>query len=103
MIIFHSIVVLVFIVLGIIFMSDKGAFLIAGYNTYNKEKKEKINEKALLACISKAMFIIAGTFVIILLSDFLKSTIVFFIGLGLFFTTTITAVLYISFSKKFIR
>ncbi len=36
---------LLFVVLGVIFLSGKGAFLIAGYNTASNTERAKFNEK----------------------------------------------------------
>ena len=60
---------LLFLVLGLVFISGRGAFLIAGYNTMSKAKKEKYNEKALcrfvgwllIAMIPCLLVTLAGT------------------------------------------
>ena len=48
-----------FVVLGIIFASGKGANLIAGYNTASREEKAQTNEKKLLKAMSVLMFVLA--------------------------------------------
>lgn len=53
-----------FVVLGIIFASGKGANLIAGYNTASREEKAQTNEKKLLKAMSVLMFVLAGCFLV---------------------------------------
>lgn len=48
-----------FLILGIVFSTGRGAFLIAGYNTSSKEEQEKYDEKALCKFMGKGMFGIA--------------------------------------------
>ena len=52
-------ITVLFIILGVIFSLGKGAFLIAGYNTSNKEEKAKYDEKALCKFMGKSMFTLA--------------------------------------------
>lgn len=47
---------LVFFILGIVFMMGKGGPLIAGYNTADREDKEKYDEKRLNKCFSAFCF-----------------------------------------------
>lgn len=54
---------IIFIVMGIVFLSGKGGFLIAGYNTADKKEKDKYDEKKLnicFACFSFGMAIVIG-------------------------------------------
>ena len=37
----HLVMIMVFVILGVIFLNGKGAFLIAGYNTTSKAEKQK--------------------------------------------------------------
>ncbi len=52
----HYIVLALFIVLGIVILAGKGDFLIAGYNTAGKEKRDKINIKRLRLLIAILLF-----------------------------------------------
>ena len=47
LLVIHGAVVGLLVILGILFLKGKGAFLIAGYNTASKAEKEKIDEKKL--------------------------------------------------------
>ena len=47
---------LLFLSLGIVFASGKGASLIAGYNTLSEREKARFDEKKLLRGMSRIMF-----------------------------------------------
>lgn len=54
------------------FFKGKGAFLIAGYNTMPKKKKEQVDIRGLCRLMGKFMFYIAGTmllFIVNILTD----------------------------------
>ena len=55
----HLVMIMVFVILGVIFLNGKGAFLIAGYNTTSKAEKQKTDEKKLCSFMGKMMFILA--------------------------------------------
>lgn len=50
------VLITVFVLIGILFLTGRGSFLIAGYNTASKEEKEKYDEKKL--CKSMGVFMI---------------------------------------------
>lgn len=57
---------LLFLALGILFFMGKGSFLIAGYNTSNKEKKAKYDEKKICHCAGIAMLMVSfGQFIVL--------------------------------------
>ena len=49
----HLVMIMVFVILGVIFLNGKGAFLIAGYNTTSKAEKQKTDEKKLCSFMGK--------------------------------------------------
>ena len=60
------IVVILFAVLSIVVLREKGSFLIGGYNTVSKEEKEKYNVKRLssiIGCSFSLLTILLATFV----------------------------------------
>lgn len=65
----HVIVVFIFLLLGILFFKGKGTSLIAGFNTAPKSEKQSINVKKPARFVGKLMFISAGCWMIIILSD----------------------------------
>ena len=90
-----------FVLLGIILSFGKGSFLIAGYNTSSKEEKEKINEKALCKFMGKAMFGIAFSVFLWVLSDILSIEWLFTCGLILFFAILIFILIYANTGNHF--
>lgn len=96
-------VVIIFLVLGVFLSRGKGGFLIAGYNTASKEKKEKIDEKKLCRFVGKLMFTSAGCWLIIAISIFIDSDSLHFIGLGLFLFIILGGVIYASTGNRFNR
>lgn len=103
MLVVHLVVVVVFLILGISFSKGKGTFLIAGYNTASKEKKQKIDEKKLSRFMAKLMFVLAGCWLIIALSDVIQSMPLHFVGLGLFIVIVLAGVVYANTGDRFKR
>lgn len=92
---------LLFIILGIVFIQGKGAFLIAGYNTSSKAEKEKYNEKALCRFMGKMMFLFAVCFLVMILSDVLDNMAFLWGGLGLFLAVVVFTLLYANTGNRF--
>jgi len=95
------IIAALFIVLGIIFSSGKGANLIAGYNTASPEEKAKTDKKKLLKAISVFMFVIAGCFLVSALSQVLHVKLLIWIGQALFVVTLIIELIYLNTGNRF--
>jgi preprotein translocase subunit SecG len=88
----HLIVVAIFVVLGAVFLSGRGAFLIAGYNTASKVQKDKIDEKKLCRCMGRLMFVLAGCFLVIAASDIFGKMWLLWPGLALFVVAALVGV-----------
>ncbi len=101
MLIAHGVVITLFIVLGIVFLQGKGAFLIAGYNTSSKAEKEKYDEKALCKFMGKSMFALAACWVVSAISSVVDNIVFLWIGIGLFFIATIFMVVYANTGNRF--
>ena len=56
---FVIILIIVFIIMGIISLADKGGFLIAGYNTASKKEKDKYDVKKLNRCMAIMYVVLA--------------------------------------------
>lgn len=84
------------VILGLVLLSGRGAFLIAGYNTASKEEKEKIDEKKLCKYVGKQMLLFAGCFLILMASDVLGKMWLLWLGLALLFGTVIGGVIYLN-------
>ena len=92
-----------FVVLGIIFASGKGAKMIAGYNTATYEEKSKTDEKKLLKAMSVFMFVLAGCFFISALSQVLHAKSLIWIGQALFAVALIAGLIYLNTGDRFKR
>ena len=92
-----------FVVLGIIFSSGKGADLIAGYNTASREEKAKTDEKKLLKAMSRFMFVLAGCFLISALSQVLHVKPLIWIGQALFVVALFAGLIYLNTGDRFRR
>lgn len=90
-----------FVLLGIVFINGKGAFLIAGYNTSSKAEKAKYDEKALCKFMGKMMFLFALCFAIAAFSDFLNSMIPMWVGMSLFLGTIVFMLIYANTGNRF--
>ncbi|MCL2142331.1 MAG: DUF3784 domain-containing protein [Methanimicrococcus sp.] len=64
-VVFGILMVAVFLVLSLYFLTGRGGFLIAGYNTLPKAQKEKYDEKAL--CQSMGRFLLVATVMVAVL------------------------------------
>lgn len=63
------IVPIVFLILSIILLCGKGGWLIAGYNTFTKEEKEKVDEKRLCREVGVLLLMLAIIKIIRLVID----------------------------------
>ena len=103
LLVIHGCGVLLFVVLGIVFFSGKGSFLIAGYNTSSPEEKSRYDEKALRHAMGGLMFALAACCVVMALSEVFQMTAFLWIGLILFFAAAISGVIYMNTSQKIKR
>ena len=99
----HLVMIMVFVILGVIFLNGKGAFLIAGYNTASKAEKQKTDEKKLCSFMGKMMFILAGCWLVIASSEIFKAMWLLWVGLCLFFVVCVGAVIYMNSGNRFNR
>lgn len=53
-------VTVLFVVLGIVFITGNGGFLIAGYNVKSEEEKKKYDQKSLTRFMGIVNFVMAG-------------------------------------------
>ena len=58
--IIQIILILIFLVLGIIFISGKGSFLAAGYNTLSEKERSGYDKKNILKTMGTMMFSFAA-------------------------------------------
>ncbi len=101
MLIIHAAIVVFFIVLGVVFLLGKGAFLIAGYNTASKAEKEKFDQKALCKFMGKSMFAFAACMAVVASSEILHNQVPLWIGFGLFFAVVVFMMIYANTGNRF--
>ena len=97
----HVIVVFIFLLFGILFFNGKGTSLIAGFNTAPKSEKQSINVKKLTRFVGKLMFISAGCWMIIILSDLIQSKTLNLFGAVLFVVSMLSGVIYANTGNRF--
>lgn len=102
-VIVQLIIVAVFVILGIVFLKGKGAFLVAGYNTASREERAKYDEKALCRFMGKLMFVCAGCFILISLGSVLEQMALVWLGIVLMLVMIFAAVIYANTGNRFKR
>lgn len=100
-IIVEGLIALMFVALGLLLSSGKGAFLIAGYNTMKKEKKEKYDEAALCKFMGKMMFALSFCAALWALGEILNVVWIFYAGFALFFAVLVFALVYANTGGRF--
>ena len=100
---FHLATMVLFIVLGIVFLCGKGAFLIAGYNPLPSEGKAKVDEAKLTKFMGKLMFALAACWLVVASSEVFQTMLLFWIGFGLFSITAIVGAVYANTGDRFRR
>nr|WP_295877464.1 DUF3784 domain-containing protein [uncultured Akkermansia sp.] len=91
----------VFIFLGIILSMGKCSFLIAGYNTLSREKKERYDERALCRFTGRLMFFLAFCMLISIISIILESPVLLSIAVFLFVVSITFAIIYANTGNRF--
>ena len=99
----HLAATALFILLGIVFLCGKGAFLIAGHNTLPPEEKAKVDEKKLTRFTGKLMFAIAACWALIACSEIFHTMLLLWLGLALALLTTIAGCIYANTGDRFQR
>lgn len=94
-------VMVLFSLLGVLFLKGKGAFLIAGYNTMSEAEKKTMDEKALCGFMGKVMFFLAAGVALWGIGDLLEQKWVFDAGLLLFLGAVGFTVVYANTGNRF--
>lgn len=101
MLVIHLVFVGLFILLGIIFRSGKGASLIAGYNTASAREKAKYDEKKLCKGVSNLMFALTACWLVIASSEIFKMMDLYWVGLALFLIVIIAGLIYMNTGNRY--
>jgi len=99
--VFEICVILLLIVLGILQLNGKGAFLIAGFNTKSYEEQEKYNITALSKFMGIMMFWLAFSMVFWVLSDLFRVHFLFIVGMVLFVCIILFMLIYMNTNNRF--
>ena len=100
MLVTNSMVVLMFLILGIVFAKGKGAYLIAGYNTLPKQEKDKLDQKALCACMAVMMFGLAAAWMVFGIGVQVGLPWLSGIGMALFLGEIVFFLIYMNTGKR---
>ena len=99
----HLAVIALFVGLGILFSKEKGAFLIAGYNTMSKEKRARYDKKALCRFMGKLMFALAACWVPVALGAVLDMDWLYGAGIAAYLLVIAAGVIYANTGGRFQR
>lgn len=101
LLVLHLAVTALFILLGVVFLCGKGAFLIAGHNTLPPEEKAKVDEKKLTRFMGKFMFALAACWSIIACSEIFHTMLFLWLGLALTLIAVIAGCIYANTGNRF--
>lgn len=101
LIVIISILVALFFILGVIFLSGRGSSLIAGFNAKSPEEKEKYDTPALCRFMGKVMFALGLSMMPWVFGVIYEAEWMFAMGTAAFFAITMLAVVYINTGNRF--
>ncbi|UGB33206.1 DUF3784 domain-containing protein [Metabacillus sp. B2-18] len=90
-----------FFIFGIMLSKGKGASLLAGYNTMPDSEKAQYDEVALCKFMGNIMYGISFSILLFGLSELLENQAIFMIGLILFLSLIIFALVYSNTGDRF--
>ena len=94
-------VMALFVGLGILFSRGKGAFLIAGYNTMPRAKKERYDQRALCRFMGRLMFALAACWVPVALGSILDMSWLYGAGIAAYLIVIAAGVIYANTGHRF--
>ena len=100
MLIVNIFILALFLLLGILFASGKGAGLIAGYNTLPAGERAKYDEKKLCKTMAKLMFLLAACWVVAAAGMVFQIKALLWIGMALFFAAAVGGAVYVNVSDR---
>ena len=90
-----------FVGLGVLFSKGKGAFLIAGYNTMPRAKKERYDQRGLCRFMGKLMFALAACWVPVALGAVLDVDWLCRAGIAAYLIVIAAGVIYANTGHRF--
>ena len=91
----------IFMILGIVLYSGKGAYLIAGYNTKEEQEKDQYDAVALCKFMGKMVFALCFSMCFWILGDLLRKDWLFTIGVLLFIGIVVFMIAYVNTKGRF--
>jgi len=98
-----GILIILLTTMAVLLFNGKGAFLIAGYNTMKKVKKQKYNEAALCRFMGMLLLAIVICIIITLLGVYFKITWLEYFGIGIKIPIIISGLIYANTGNRFIK
>ena len=92
---------ILFLILSLILLQGKGAFLIAGYNTMPAEEKAKYDEVALCKATGKMMLCITFSMAFIFIGGYLQKNWLSISGIGLMIATIVIALVHMNTGNRY--
>ena len=92
-----------FVLLGCLFLSGRGAGLIAGYNTMPRAEREKYDKRKICRFMGWMMFYFAGSIALWELGEQLSNNLLFAAGLILFFAGVFFLLIYANTGGRFLK
>ena len=99
--IIFGVVIVPLIIMGVILLNGKGAFLIAGYNTMSQSEKSKYNEKALCRFMGWLMIAISFAMLLFPAGIYLEMTWLIYCAIAVILCGTAGAVIYTNTGQRF--
>lgn len=96
LLIIHLCFVALFLILAVVFLRGKGAFLIAGYNTASPEEKARIDETKLCRYMGRMMLALAACWLVIAGSELFHTMVLLWVGLGLFLAVVVGGLIFLN-------
>lgn len=87
--------------LGIVLLSGKGAFLIAGYNTMSPQEKANYNEKALCRFVGGLLIIMSVCSLLAILGDYFHMAWLIGVSIAAMLILITLAVIYANTGNRF--
>lgn len=99
--ILNLLLIIPFLIMAYFLSQGKGAFLIAGYNTMPKEEKAKYDELALCKFMSKVLYGISFSIVLLSINEWLEMPILMWIGIALMTGLIVFTLVYSNTGNRF--
>jgi len=101
LLVFFGVILAPILVMAIFLLNGKGAFLIAGYNTMNKDKQETYDEKALCRFVGMLLLVIIFCILLIPAAIYFEMAWLSYSGIAIMLLAIVGAVIYMNTGNRF--